>query len=155
MDKRSFYKNQKLFKMEDIDINKTFVSKKTSYGKESFKYYIGYNDDDVIESLCIKLPQMIGYVKPFKKKIIIIIIIKTLRECFFRVSDKKLSKNYNKIWERVSNLIKIKSDSEPFYGNNDKYTWARVNTYRNKINTKFQGKKIPKEFFIDNVRICY
>ena len=66
MDKRSFYKNQKLFKMEDIDINKTFVSKKTSYGKESFKYYIGYNDDDVIESLCIKLPQMIGYVTPFK-----------------------------------------------------------------------------------------
>ena len=66
MDKRSFYKNQKLFKMEDIDINKTFVSKKTSYGKESFKYYIGYNDDDVIESLSIKLPQMIGYVKPFK-----------------------------------------------------------------------------------------
>ena len=34
--------------MEDIDINKILVSKKTSYGKELVKCYIGYNDDDVI-----------------------------------------------------------------------------------------------------------
>ena len=32
--------------MEDRDINKILVSKKASYGKESTKYYIGYNDDD-------------------------------------------------------------------------------------------------------------
>ena len=30
--------------------------------KNSFKYFHGYNDD-VIRPLCIKLPQMIGYVK--------------------------------------------------------------------------------------------
>ena len=28
----------------------------------SIKYFIGYSDDDVIRPLCIKLPQMIGYV---------------------------------------------------------------------------------------------
>ena len=32
--------------------------------KSSFKYFLGYNDD-VIRHLCIKLPQMIGYVKYF------------------------------------------------------------------------------------------
>ena len=52
--------------MEDIDINKILVSKKTSYGKKSVKYYIGYNDDDVIRPLCMKLPQMVGYAKQFK-----------------------------------------------------------------------------------------
>ena len=52
--------------MEDIDINKILVSKKTSYGKKSVKYYIGYNDDDVIGPLCMKLPQMVGYAKHFK-----------------------------------------------------------------------------------------
>ena len=45
--------------MEDIDINKILVSKKVRYGKESIKYYIGYNYDDVIRPLSIKLPKMI------------------------------------------------------------------------------------------------
>ena len=31
---------------------------------KSFKYFIGNSDDD-IKPLCIKLPQMIGYVKHF------------------------------------------------------------------------------------------
>ena len=67
--KGNFYKNKKAFKIDDIDVNKILVSKEESYGKKnSFKYLIGYNDDDVIRPLCIKLPQMIGYVKCFKSK---------------------------------------------------------------------------------------
>ena len=62
----SFYKDKKLFRLNDIDINKIFVSKKESYGtKNSLKYFIGYNDEDDIRPLCILLPQMIGYVKHF------------------------------------------------------------------------------------------
>ena len=30
--------------------------------KSSHKYFIGYNDDNPIRPLCIKLPQMISYV---------------------------------------------------------------------------------------------
>ena len=33
--------------------------------KKSPKYFIGYNDDDAIRSLCIKLPELVGYVKCF------------------------------------------------------------------------------------------
>ena len=33
VDKSDFYKNKKLFKMEDIDIDKTLVSKKISFEK--------------------------------------------------------------------------------------------------------------------------
>ena len=33
--------------------------------KNSLKHFIGYNDHDVIRPFCIKLPQMIGYVKHF------------------------------------------------------------------------------------------
>ena len=62
----TFYKNKKLFHIHDLDVNKTLVSKKESYGtKNSLKYFIGYNDDHVIRPLRIKLPQMIGYVKNF------------------------------------------------------------------------------------------
>ena len=60
------YKNKKLFNIHDLDISKILVSKKESYGKKnSLKCFIQYNDDDVTRPLCIKLPQMIGYVKNF------------------------------------------------------------------------------------------
>ena len=46
INKSNFYKNKKLFNLNDIDANKIFVSKKESYGtKNSLKYFIGYNDD--------------------------------------------------------------------------------------------------------------
>ena len=88
--KSTFYKNKKLFNIHDLDGNKILVSKKVSYGaKNSLQYFIGYNDDDVIRPLCIKLPQMIGYVKNFDRN-------KTMS---FKVSDNKLLTKYTKIWE--------------------------------------------------------
>ena len=64
--KSDFYKNKKLLKIEDIDINKIFVSKKESYGtKNAIKYFIGYIDNNEIKPMCIRLPQMIGYAKYF------------------------------------------------------------------------------------------
>ena len=57
--KRSdFYKNKKLLKTEDIDVNKIFASKKESYGtKNAVKYFVGYIDNNEIKSICIRLPQ--------------------------------------------------------------------------------------------------
>ena len=89
INKSNFYKNKKLFNLRDLDVNEILVSKKESYGtKNSLKYFIGYNDDDVIRPLYIKLPQMIGYVKHFDSN-------KTMS---FKVGDNKLLKKYNKIW---------------------------------------------------------
>ena len=64
INKSNFYKNKKLFNLNDRAVNKIIISKKESYGtKNSLKYFTGYNDDDVIRPLCINLPQMTGYVK--------------------------------------------------------------------------------------------
>ena len=64
--KSDFYKNKKVTKIDGIDANKILVSKKETYGtKNSFKYFIGYNDND-IRPLCIKLPQTTGYVRKFE-----------------------------------------------------------------------------------------
>ena len=43
--KNTFYKNKKINNIEDTDVNSTLSSKKEPYGKKnSFKYFIGYND---------------------------------------------------------------------------------------------------------------
>ena len=53
--------------IDDIDINKILISKEKSYRtKNSFKCFIGYDDNDIIRPLCMKLPQMIGYVRKFE-----------------------------------------------------------------------------------------
>ena len=39
----------------------------------------------------------------------------------FKISDKQLLKKYNQIWKKVEKLLKIKFDSEPAYGDTDKY----------------------------------
>ena len=110
--RKDFYRNTKVTKIDDIDVNKILVSKEEPYGtKNSFKYFIGYNDNDDIRPLCVKLPQMAGYA----------------RKCEFnwtmpfKISDKELLKKYDQIWKRIEKLLKIKFDSKPVYGDDEKY----------------------------------
>ena len=77
----------------------------------SFKYFIGYNNNDVIRPLCIKPPQMIDCVRKSQGNTTV----------SSKISYKQSLKNYSQIWKRVEKLLKIKSDSEPVYGDNDKY----------------------------------
>ena len=82
----------KVTKIDDIDVNKILVSKEKPYGaKNSFKYFIRYNDSDVIRPLCIKLPQISGYVRKFERN----------TSMLFKVCDKQLFKKYNQIWKNV------------------------------------------------------
>ena len=73
---------------------------------------------------------MIGYVKHFESN-------KTMS---FKVSDNKLLKKYNKIWERVGNLLNIEFDSEPVYGGVNKYIKTKIKMYGDRVNANFQGK---------------
>ena len=66
--KREFYKNKKVFQIDDIDANKKLVSKKEPYRKNNaLKYFIGYNDNDAIRPLCLRLQQIIGYLENLMK----------------------------------------------------------------------------------------
>ena len=78
--------------MDDVDVNKILVSNKEPYGtKNTFKYFIGYNNNDVIRLLCVRLPQMTDYARKFDENA-------TMQQW---VNNKQLLKNYNKIWEKV------------------------------------------------------
>ena len=86
--KSGFCKNQKVTEIDDIDVDKILVSKEEPCGtKNSFKYFIGYDDNDVVRLLCVKLPQMTGYVKKFDDNVTM----------SFKISDKQLLKKYNQI----------------------------------------------------------
>ena len=76
----------------------------------------------------------------------------------FKATDKKLLKEYNEIWERFRSITNIEFDSEPVYGDNEKYIKTRIKLCGDKTNTnfqKYQEKSIIQMFFIDNVGFCY
>ena len=116
------------------------VSKKEQYGKyNSFKYFIGYNDD-VIRPLYLELSHMTGYINKFdenknknKNKNTITMSLK--------VKDKKLLKNYNKIRKKPEKLMSINFNSKPTYGNDDKYIKTKIKTYEDSIITNCHNKK--------------
>ena len=47
--------------------------------------------------------------------------------------------------EKSWKLLKIEFDSEPVYGDNDKYIKTKIKIYAGSIITNFQSKKMPKE----------
>ena len=112
------------------------VSKEEPIGtKNSFKCFIGCNDNNVIRPLYIKFPQMIGYVR--KRD------VNTIMS--FKISDKQLLKKCNQIRKNVKSVLNIKFDGEPVYGDNDKYIKTKIKIYAGSMITNFQRKKILKE----------
>ena len=70
LNKSTFHKNKKQFKIDDTDVNKILISKKESYStKLLLKYFIEYN---------VNLPQMIDHVKHFESN----------KTFFFKVINK-------------------------------------------------------------------
>ena len=126
IEKSDFYKEKKnIFNIDDIDVNKILISKKEPYGRNNaLKYFIGYNDNDVIRPLCLKLSKMTGYIK-FKKN-------KKFKEDItmsLRVNNKQILKNYIKIWKKIERLMSIDFESKPIYGDDDKNI-SRQYTYK-------------------------
>ena len=111
--KSDFYKkNKKIFKIDDTDVNKILVSKKETYGRyNSFKYFIGYNDNDVIRLLYLFISQTTGYINQFDKNKMTMSLM---------TKDIQLLKNYNKIWKKIETLMKIDLDLENRHQN---YLW--------------------------------
>ena len=94
--KSDFCKNKKIFNKNDIDVNNILVSKKEKYHEyNSFQHFIRYNDNNIIKPLCLELPQMTGYINKFKDN-----KNKNTIAMSLKVKDKKLFKNYNKIWKK-------------------------------------------------------
>ena len=136
--KTEFYKNKKIFNIDDIDVNKILVSKKEPYGKNnSLIYFIGYNDNDVIRPLCLKLSKMSSYIDEFNENKNTIIMSP-------RVNDEQLFKKYNKIRKQVEKIMRIDFESKPTYGYDDKYIKTEIKKYADNIITNFHNKKNAK-----------
>ena len=133
-----YHKNEKVINIDDIDVNKILVSKKEQYGRHnSFKYFIGYNDDGVIRPLYLFISQ---------KYLFTSLMIKDIQ-----------LKNTIKYGKKIEKLMKIDFNTKTTYDNNDddddddddKYIKTKWKIYKDSITTNFYNKsrseKIPEE----------
>ena len=141
---RLLQQKQKNIYINVIDVNKKLVFKKELYGKyNSFQYFIGYNDSDVIRPLYLELSQMTAYINKSdedknKNK------NKNIITMYLKVKDTKFLKNCNEKWKKNEILMSIDFISKPIYGNDNKYIKTKVKTYEDSITTNFKIKVLLK-----------
>ena len=134
VNKKEFYSSKQAIPLDSVDLDKIVVSNKLKISDATYKYLCGYLNNDVIQPLCVILPQMNGYIKYFDDG---------GNNMSFVTDDKEVYKKYNEIWEVVKKLLKLKFTVGPV--RDDKYITAKLKIF-NKINrTKFTDNTIPFE----------
>ena len=64
--KKEFHKCKQPIDLKSVNVNQIVLSGKFKHSDVGFKYFIGYQDDEIVKPLCIILPQMSGYIKYFE-----------------------------------------------------------------------------------------
>ena len=63
---KEFHKSKQPIDLMSVNVDQIVVSDEFKHNKEAFKYFIVYQKNEIVKSLCIILPQMNGYIKYFK-----------------------------------------------------------------------------------------
>ena len=64
--KKEFHKSKQAIDLDSVTVDKVVVSDKFRHSEEGYKYFIGYQENEIIKPLCIILPQMNGHIKYFE-----------------------------------------------------------------------------------------
>ena len=127
VDKKEFHSSKQAISLDSVDLSKIIVSNKWKINDTTYKYLCGYLNNDVIQPLCVILPQMNGYIKYFDDG---------GKNMSFVTDDEEVYKTFKK-------LLKLKFTVGPV--RDDKYIIAKLKIF-NKINgTTFTDDIIPFE----------
>ena len=134
INRKEFYSSKQAIPLDSVDLDNIVVSNKWKISDTTYKYLCGYLNNDVIQPLCVILPQMNGNIKYFDDG---------GKNMSFVTDDEKIYEKYNEIWEVVRELLKVKFTVGPVQ--DDKYIIAKLKIF-NKINrTTFTNDTIPFE----------
>ena len=99
VNKKEFYSSKQAISLDSVDLSKIVVSNKWKINDTTYKYSCGYLNNDVIQPLCVILPQMNGYIKYFDND---------GKNMSFVTHDEEVYEKYNEVWEVVRKLLKVK-----------------------------------------------
>ena len=134
LNKKEFHKPKQPIDLMSVNVDQMVVSDKFKHNNEGLKYFIGYQEDEIVKPLCVILPQVSGYIKCFENR---------GKSMSFFTKDEKVGEQYEQIWGVIKNKLGIKFHSEPIYKN--EYLKTKVREYDGAIKTNFLDNGIPKE----------
>ena len=56
INKKEFYKSKQVIDLDSVTTDKIVVSDKFRHSEDGHKYFIGYQEDEIVKPLCIILP---------------------------------------------------------------------------------------------------
>ena len=65
VDKKKFYSSKEAILLDSVDLSEIVVSSRWKLNDTTYKYFCGYLNNDVINPLCVILPQMNENIKYF------------------------------------------------------------------------------------------
>ena len=140
VDKKELYSFKQAISLDSVDLSKIVVLNKWKINDTTYKYSCGYLNNDVIQPLCVILPQMSGYIKYFDVG---------GKNMSFVTEDEEVYKKYNEIWEVVRKLLKVKFTINPI--RDDKYITAKLKIFNGTNRTTFTNNINP---FQRNNYVC-
>ena len=127
--------------LDSVDLSILVVSSRWKISDTKYKYFCGYLNNDVIQPLCVILPQMSGYIKYFDD---------SGKNMSFVTDDKEVYEKYNEKWYRkmvmknvVKELLKLKFTVSPI--RDDKYITNKLKIFKQINLTIFTDNVIPTE----------
>ena len=93
--KKIKFADKEAISLDSVDLDKIVVSNKCKINESTYKYLCGYLNNDVIQRLCVILPQMNGYIKYFDNG---------GKNMTFVTDNEKNYDKYNEIWEVIRKL---------------------------------------------------
>ena len=66
VNKKEFHKSKQPINLDLANVDQIVISDKFKHSDGGLKYFIGYEEGEIVKLLCIILPQMIGYIKYFE-----------------------------------------------------------------------------------------
>ena len=66
VNKKEFHKSKQPIHLMSVNVDQIVVSDKFKHSEEGFKYFIGYQEGEIVKPLCIILLQICGYIKYFE-----------------------------------------------------------------------------------------
>ena len=134
VDKKEFYSSKQAILLDSVGLSKIVVSSRWKINDTTYKYFCGYLNNDVIQPLCVILPQMSGYIKYFDDG---------GKNMSFDTDDKEVYEKYNEIWNVVKKNLKLKFTVNPV--RDDKYIIAKLKIFKNVNMATFTDNVIPIE----------
>ena len=134
VNKKEFHRAKKAIDLDLVDTGKIVVSDRFKHSEEGSKYFIGYQEDEIVKPLCIILPQMNVYIKYFDNG---------GKNMSFLIKNSEVWQKHEDIWDVIKNKLNIKFHSQPIYENI--YLRPKLREFNGNIKTNFLGNNVPEE----------